>query len=167
MFREAVYNFHSPLLLRGNNWPDNWPIPIKHRGGGAERRGWAPICLPYWTKLLHLWQLLLFNKISGVSRADKSLLISILYMNLNLFQFTRTSAGAPVCTEGTERWRETEMGDRSSSRGTILPGREGASPAIKTGRAGGGGHRPGRGVKLTAPGEQDGQAEGTAAGTAL
>ena len=39
LFREAVYNFHSPFFLRGNNWPDNWPIPMKHRGLTMGVRG--------------------------------------------------------------------------------------------------------------------------------
>lgn len=56
--------------------------------GGREQR--TRLLLPYWTKLLHLWQLLYFNKICGLSRADTSLLMSIVYMNLNLFQFTNT-----------------------------------------------------------------------------
>lgn len=38
-----------------------------------------------------------FNKISGVSQANKILLIFILCLNL------KTTAGAPVCREGQEK----------------------------------------------------------------
>lgn len=150
LFREAGYNFHSPFFLRGN-WPDNWPIPIKHRGverrvgvareRKSEERRRGCLRLPSWTKLLHLWQLFYSNKISGVSRANKSSLISILYMNLTTSQFTKTSTRGSRHVQGRpwKRWWWWWRG--MGTVVTILQGWQGSSPA-QTGHAGGGGgHR--------------------------
>lgn len=131
-------------------------MPKKQGGYGGEwgkdeereSRG-QTLCLPYWTKLLHLWLLLYFNKISELNGANKSLLISILYMNLNFFRFTKTWGMGTLAIAR----------DNSPGLGRVPPMlRQAMLGEEVTGRTS---------LKLAAPGEQGRQPEGTAAGTPL
>lgn len=84
-----------------------------------------------------------------MNRANKSLLISILYMNLNFFQFTKTwGMGTVVFAR-----------DNSPGLGGVPPMlRQAMLDEEVTGRTS---------LKLAAPGEQGRQPEGSAAGTPL
>lgn len=107
-------------------------------------------------------QLFSFNKINGVSGANKSLFSFILYINLNLFQFWKSFSKGLPCAKKTKRQVEKDE-DCSYSQKLSPRGWEGPFPAQK-GSAGGGVTGRAR-LKLAASGEQDELAEATAAGT--